>query len=268
MAPTVKCWSDLHTLCESFALNHGDFLNTTFAVIDEDDVVYFGQLDIPKVKITFAQYTAALAPIPDEDLYPQVPPAEEEQFPVAPENAGAGSSIYIKRPRLSMYDIYKENDALSVLPALMLEEAHALRIISQHPHPGLVKFYGCRIRRDRITGLVLDKYENNLIEHTRDVGPVDKPAFLDALESAVHHLHSIGLAHNDVNPANIMVDSGGMPILVDFGSCREIGQKLTMSRGTPGWIDEADDYTTSEARHDLFAISKISAWLDKPVLDG
>lgn len=53
MAPVAKRWSDLHTLCEAFDKDHKNFLYTTFAVIDEDDAVYFGQLDIPKLQITF-----------------------------------------------------------------------------------------------------------------------------------------------------------------------------------------------------------------------
>lgn len=266
MAPDVGRWSDLHTLCEAFDKEHKNLLYTTFAVIDEDDVVYFGRLDMPKLQMTFEQCTAALVRVPDEDLFPELPSAGES-FTIAPDNIRERNDVYIKRPRLTMYEIYKENDVLFVLPTSMLEEAHALQIISQHPHPGLVKFHGCCVRRGRITGLALEKHENDLNHYLKDVGPVDKGAFMTALESAVRHLHSIGLAHNDINPANILVNSHGLPVLVDFGSCREIGQKLTTSRGTPGWVDDEDDYATSETRHDLFAIEKIRTWLEQPVFD-
>jgi hypothetical protein len=59
-----------------------------------------------------------------------------------------------------------------------------------------------------------------------------------------------------------------MPVLVDFGSSKPHGEKLTASRGTVGWIDEADDYTTSEARHDLFGIEKIRKWIENPVFES
>jgi hypothetical protein len=56
-----------------------------------------------------------------------------------------------------------------------------------------------------------------------------------------------------------------MPVLVDFGSCREIGRRLGASRGTVGWIEgDMLDYHTSEESHDWFAVEKIRAWLDKP----
>ncbi|OBR09499.1 Serine threonine-protein kinase [Colletotrichum higginsianum IMI 349063] len=88
-------------------------------------------------------------------------------------------------------------------------------------------------------------------------------AFLGALESALAHLHNLGLAHNDLNPANILISETGMPVLIDFDSCRPIGQRLLHSRGTPGWTDESDSWDTSEIRHDTFAIEKIRGWLDE-----
>lgn len=264
MAPQVTSYKDLHLLCEAFDKATRDFLYTTFAVIDDDDVVYFCQLDISKLKISFEQFTSALSPIPDEDIFPDLP--RNEKLTVAPEPLAG--DFYIKRPRLSMYDVYKEHDILSVLPSLLLEEAHALQIVSQRPHPNIIGYHGCRVRRGRITGLVLDRYENDLNHYLKDgIGTIDKEAFMAALGSAVHHLHSLGMAHNDINPANIMVTEGGMPVLVDFGSCREVGHKMTTSRGTPGWVDEEDDYTTSEERHDVFALGKIRTWLDRPVFD-
>lgn len=88
---------------------------------------------------------------------------------------------------------------------------------------------------------------------------------MEALESAIDHLHSLGWAHNDLNPGNVLVDKSGMPVLIDFDSCHEIGQKLLTSRGTEGWRDvDINDYDTSEKSHDIFALGKLRAWLDKP----
>lgn len=167
-----------------------------------------------------------------------------------------------------MYDVYKDEDILYIISAVLIDEARALETISKNPHPGIIRYHGCRVRRGRITGLVLDRHGHDLNHYHKDsIGPFHKDAFMDALEAAVHHLHSLGLAHNDINPANILVNDAGLPVLVDFGASREIGMKLTFSRGTPAWIDEAEDYTTSEKRHDTFAIEKIRAWLDRPTFD-
>lgn len=61
-------------------------------------------------------------------------------------------------------------------------------------------------------------------------GGVDKKQLFAQLESAVSHLHSLGMAHNDINPRNIMIKDGD-PILIDFGSCQPYG-KATESRIT------------------------------------
>lgn len=61
-----------------------------------------------------------------------------------------------------------------------------------------------------------------------------------------------------------MVSWNGLPVLVDFGPCRHLRQKMGLSRGTPGWVDEADDYTTSEAQHDPFGPENMRQWFDNP----
>ncbi len=88
-----------------------------------------------------------------------------------------------------------------------------------------------------------------------------------ALELAVSHLHSLGLAHNDLNPKNVVPNTDYMPVLIDFGSCQYIGRDMGPSRGTIGWTDEQEPYTTSEARHDTFALKKFRTWLETPTFD-
>lgn len=269
MAPVVRQWSDLHLLSEAFDSATKAFLYTTFAVIDDEDVVYFGQLNVPKRELTFDQVTAALERIPDEHLFPELPP--NASFTLAPLELDK-ASCYIKRPRLGAYEDYKEQDALEVLPLMLLEEVDALELVSRRPHPGIIRYHGCRVRRGRITGLVLDKYEHNLHQYVSEgLGTaIDTDAFMAALEAAVRHLHSsaLGVAHNDLNPHNVLLNADSMPVVADFGSCRRVGEKLGTTRGTPGWIEgDVADYTTSEVRHDVFALGRIRDWLEKMIMD-
>jgi serine/threonine protein kinase len=76
----------------------------------------------------------------------------------------------------------------------------------------------------------------------------------------VEHLHSLGYAHNDLNPANVMLAEDNEPILIDFGSFQPFGKKV-MTGGTRGWFDE--DFETSEKHHDLVGMRKIQAWLEE-----
>lgn len=73
------------------------------------------------------------------------------------------------------------------------------------------------------------------------------------------YLHSLGLAHNDINPDNIMVRDGE-PVLIDFGSCQPFGARL-QSLGTRGWYDEL--FFTSEKKHDEFSMRKMREWLEE-----
>ncbi|KAK4115649.1 kinase-like protein [Canariomyces notabilis] len=167
------------------------------------------------------------------------------------------------------YDDFKEFDICKGMHSIMLDELRALERIAQNPHPNIIRYHGCRVRRGRITGIVLDRYEKNLDQYIQRVGPlVDKAPFMDALEDAVRHLHSLGLAHNDINLSNIMVNDAGMPVLVDFGSCKWIGARLGPSGGTPGFAENDGEFDTSEASHDPFGLVKIREWLDNPVPMG
>lgn len=84
----------------------------------------------------------------------------------------------------------------------------------------------------------------------------------------MRYLHALGWAHNDVNPANVVVrDDTGEPVLIDFGSCGRIGDKMGASRGTPGFAEEetdSDGYTLSKASHDWYGLDKIREWLKNP----
>ncbi|KAK4128481.1 hypothetical protein N657DRAFT_629579 [Parathielavia appendiculata] len=85
----------------------------------------------------------------------------------------------------------------------------------------------------------------------------DKERFMAALESVVRHLHDVvGMAHNDINPENIMGRrADGMRVLIDFGTARPLAEKLDgPSAPLAGWktttsrrichIDAAANYNT------------------------
>ncbi|KAF1958433.1 kinase-like protein [Byssothecium circinans] len=264
MAPQVTSWDDLTLLEEEFDGETNEFRYTTFATIDKDDIAYFGKLNLRKNNITFEQLSSALAPIPDHDVFPEWPSQGITKAPDA-----LPTNLYVKRPDLAFYDLFQEHNVLNLIPKGLLEEAQAMEMLSQHPHPNIIHYHGCRVHRNRITGLVLDRHPCTLNDYLKNkVGSVDKKPFMLALESAISHLHSLDWAHNDLNPKNVLVDKAGMPVLIDFGSARKIGDKLGSSRGTKGWIDgEIKDYHTSDHRHDLSALEKIRTWLDNPTFN-
>jgi serine/threonine protein kinase len=177
------------------------------------------------------------------------------------------TNVHIKRPSLSLYDVFKEHSVLPLFPQGLMEEAQAMQMLAQHPHPNirrLPRLPGAAGLYHRSRSRATPKRLERLSQH--GMGTIDREPFMEALESAIHHLHSLGWAHNDLNPGNILVNEAGMPVPIDFGSSHQNGKKLTTSPGTKGWIDENINYTTSEKRHDISALCKIRAWLDEPTI--
>ncbi|KAF4498621.1 serine threonine kinase [Fusarium agapanthi] len=265
MGPQVTSWASVACVSEVSDPETGLFQHTSFGVFD-DDAFYYGQLNFRKVHVSFLDLTSALNLVPDGNVFPKRSPRDAKLAQI-PEDLPA--NIYIKQPKVSLYHIFQAQNVLHLLPQGLVEEAQAMEFLAQHPHPNIIRYYDCKIRRGHITGLVLDRYDYDLRDYIRhQVGPLDSELVMATLESAVYHLQSLGWAYNDLNPGNILIDNIGMPILIDFGSCHEIGKKLSTSRGTEGWIDEEiKNYTTSEKRHDMYALGKIRQWLENPTLE-
>jgi WD40 repeat protein/tRNA A-37 threonylcarbamoyl transferase component Bud32 len=67
------------------------------------------------------------------------------------------------------------------------------------------------------------------------------------LADALDYAHGMGVIHRDVKPANVMIDSRGQPLLMDFGLAhwKQSGEKLTQDgsmMGTPAYMapEQAD----------------------------
>ncbi|KAJ5189264.1 hypothetical protein N7491_005592 [Penicillium cf. griseofulvum] len=266
MPPQIAGWDDLTEVWEQCDGETGEIQQTSFALFDGNESFYYGMLETSKADITFEQVANTLKRVPDEEFYTRWP-APNTELIQAPATLTEG--VHVKRPNPQLYKVMKEHDALSQLSAALLAEAEMLELLSQHPHPNIIRYYGCRVLRGYFIGLVMDKHPHDLYTYLKNqVGKIEKRSFIVALDSSLRHLHKHGLAHNDLTPYNILVSREGMPVLIDFAGCQPIGTHLKHIRGTKGWIDgETKDHNTSTKEHDGSALSKISAWLDKPVFD-
>lgn len=243
----ITSLEDLNTLSSVYD-SSGVLLYYTFSFFDNDDNVYFGQSSMRKLDVEGVK--KALEPVPDEKIFPKPPPhVKIVPFPREGE-------FYIKRPKLGSYEDHKDT---GLLPRMLIDEVEILERLMQNQHPNLVRYHGCIVNRGYITGIVLDRYPITLRALVEDgVQGFNKELVIQGVESGVKHLHSLGLAFNDLNPNNIMVRNN-IPIIIDFGSCKPFGEQL-ISGGTPGWIEE--DFMTSEKKHDEFALVKLRKWLD------
>lgn len=87
-----------------------------------------------------------------------------------------------------------------------------------------------------------------------------------AVESAVKHMHKLGMAHNDINPYNIMVrevkkGEGKLEIaLIDFDSAARFGEE-TLKGGTQEWSADVMEERRSRPEHDLKMLVKLRKYL-------
>lgn len=261
MTPQVTSWGDLTFISEEVDPESKEFQYTAFGLLDNEEKLYYGQLNVSKKDISLDDLSAALSRVPDEAIFPPWP-QPGANFRKAPDPLPANMSI--KRPTLEHYPLVKRLEIENQLCESLMAEAQLLQELSEHPHPNLIGYHGCRVVRGHIIGLVLDKHPHDLETYVTDgLGQIDKVAFMAALESVVQHLHGLGWAHNDLTPFSIMVSEAGMPVLFDFSGCQKVGTKLKYIRGTKGWIQgEIEDHTVSDVQHDFFALGMIRDWLD------
>jgi len=144
-----------------------------------------------------------------------------------------------------------------------LDEARTLELIRRNPHPNIVHFAGCVVRSNRIIGLALTRYSVELGKRIKNGAsrPLDRTSCIHGIVAGLKHLHSLGLAHNDLNPWNIMLTEEDVPVIIDYGSCRPVGDIL-YEGGTPGWNENFD--SVSSLRNDETGVRKIREWLAVP----
>lgn len=255
----LKSLQDL-TIVESFSPGSTVPKHTTFYHITSDEKLYFGQTSRNKKELSLQEFRHALERIPDEEVYPSIP----SQPPLTSAPESIDQPTYIKRPGLNSFEDMR---GTPFVPKAILQETLIMEQISKTAHPNIIRYYGCRTRRGRICAIVLEELEQTLSQFisTPEIDTLDKTKFADGVESAIEYLHSLGLAHNDLNPDNIMVRRGNndeiQPVLIDFGSCQPYGKPLD-SLGTVGWYDKP--FFHSELEHDTFGLAKLRRWLEKP----
>ncbi|KAK5105684.1 hypothetical protein LTR62_002371 [Meristemomyces frigidus] len=252
--PHITSKRDLTDLCEVEDCETGSVLRTTFSFVDAYNNAWFGQVPgVRKYDLTVEDLTQNLHWVSDEAIYPEMTAgltivAEDDDV----------KRYYIKRPKLLCLDNLEET---ALLPKMLVEEACVLEFLKPYGHRSLVRYHGCILKRGRIAGIALEKYDIILqYRFEDDPRALDITACMRGIRAGIEHLHSLELAHNDLNPMNIALDKDDHPIILDFGSCRKFGDPL-LSGGTPGWIDE--DYSTSARHHDESALLKLDRWLEE-----
>ncbi|CBY00826.1 similar to serine/threonine-protein kinase [Plenodomus lingam JN3] len=190
-----------------------------------------------------------LESIPTWQIWPPFP----HNFTHAPE--ASLRSCHIKEPSLIHYG---DTKASTDMARLLLDEAEVCEALRTHPHPNIAQYLGCRVIDGRITGLCFVKYGVNLFQWVKEGHACDIDGCIKGIKDGIKHLHDLGFVHCDVNPTNIVMN-GDAPVIIDFDSCRRIGEPLGLKAGTRGWTRE--DFTSAQQEVDDDGVLRIQHWL-------
>ncbi len=134
-----------------------------------------------------------------------------------------------------------------------LNEAQTLSALS---HPGIVKvlrafavFNTAYFVMPYVEGDSLDKYREKHGAPTEEWVCGTLRALLEALK----YLHGKNLLHRDIKPANIMLSKEGAPILIDFGTARQLLSEKSQT------VIESPGYTPVEQ---MQSHGKVGPWTD------
>ncbi len=122
------------------------------------------------------------------------------------------------------------------------------RALAKLAHPNIVGVH--QVFEDNDTSyMALDYIEGrellDVIEQARSaLGPAEVKALLMRMLSAVAYIHDRDILHRDISPDNILIDTRGEPILIDFGAARE--QATRASRVLSSLHTVKDGYSPQE----------------------
>ena len=192
------------------------------------------------------QLDCPLIPIPKEHLWPPF----TDHLTLAPHPLP--NDTFLKRPSLARLGSETGPKPREIL----LHEAHMCEILRRHPHPNIASYLGCVRDEGLVTVLCFVRCKETLSDRLGDSNrPLNLRSCLEGVRNGLDHLHNLGLNHDDINPANIMLDQEDVPIIIDFDSCQREGE-LSFGIGTPGWTNSSIT-GFSERKNDDFRLMQL-----------
>lgn len=185
------------------------------------------------------------------------------------EELGSGASASVFRAidktlkREVALKVIRSGDAPEQRRAQFLEEA---RVLASLEHPNIVRIYSIdeeagriRLSLERIDGLTLADF----VEQSGPLSAQEAARVGIDLCRALAAIHEKGLVHLDLKPANVMRETGGRIVLLDFSVARSQQIENPQIVGTPGFMapEQWEGQRSVSAPADLYALGVLLYWL-------
>ncbi len=200
-------------------------------------------------------------------------PPVEQGFELLHElGRGAWGTVWRARDRALGREVALKvlNERAVASPAIRERFLHEARLLASLDHPNIVRIHSVDQQEGRLR-LSLELLEGQTLEKWAAAnGPLsaEEAARVGiSLCRALAAIHSRGILHGDVKPANVMRASGGRVVLLDFGVARAAQalqhREPTSTLGTPRFMAPEQFATPPSAspQTDFFAVGVLLYWL-------
>lgn len=156
-----------------------------------DGNAYSGKSPLRMEDMDEVEVLEYLQPVPPENVFPLAP----DDLTVAP--PFDKTKHYLKAPQFTYGDSLPGR---TFVADVLLNEARVLERLRRKPHVSIVPYHGVVVKDSRITHLCLQRCHSSLLEYYESGLPtLERNRLLDEVIEGIEHLHTMGLAHNDIN---------------------------------------------------------------------
>lgn len=142
---------------------------------------------------------------------------------------GGVAKVYRARDLQLHRDVAVKVFGAGIDPQSAERERAEVRTLAQLSHPNLVTLHDAGADRSQVPPrayLVMALVDGQSLAQRLESGPLPAAqvrALGAQVADALAYVHSRGVVHRDVKPANILLDRSGRPYLTDFGIARAVG---------------------------------------------